>query len=114
LRNARAPGPHSPLLNVPVHETVELQTEYIVRMLDLLARRDARSAAPTADARDRWLEEIRTGMVPTVWANGCRSWYIGPDGAAVQRPFPRDRLHDMLRQPELGDFEVRTPPALQG
>jgi cation diffusion facilitator CzcD-associated flavoprotein CzcO len=102
-------GPHSPLLNVPVHETVELQADYIVRLLDVLARRDG-SAAPTADAADRWLEEIRAGMAPTVWANGFQSWYIGPDGVAVQWPFPRERLHELLRQPDLGDFEVRARP----
>jgi cation diffusion facilitator CzcD-associated flavoprotein CzcO len=100
-------GPHSPLINVPVHESVELQADYIVRLLELLDRQDIHSAAPTADASERWLEEIRNGMAPTVWANGCRSWYIGPDGVAVQWPFTRQRLHQLLRRPDLGDFEVR-------
>jgi cation diffusion facilitator CzcD-associated flavoprotein CzcO len=100
-------GPHSPLINVPVHESVELQADYIVRLLELLGRPDIRSAAPTDDAAERWRAEIRAGMVPTVWANGCQSWYIGPDGAAVQWPFTRKRLQTLLRAPDLADYTVR-------
>jgi cation diffusion facilitator CzcD-associated flavoprotein CzcO len=100
-------GPHSPLINVPVHESVELQAGYIVRLLELLGRSEVSSAAPTADAAERWRAEIRAGMVPTVWANGCQSWYIGPDGVAVQWPFTRQHLQTLLRAPDLGDYVVR-------
>jgi cation diffusion facilitator CzcD-associated flavoprotein CzcO len=100
-------GPHSPLINVPVHETVELQADYIVRLLELLGRPDISSAAPSADAAERWLTDIRAAMVPTVWANGCQSWYIGPDGVAVQWPFTRKRLQTLLRGPNLGDYTIR-------
>jgi cation diffusion facilitator CzcD-associated flavoprotein CzcO len=100
-------GPHSPLINVPVHESVELQADYIVRLLELLGRHEISAAAPTADAAERWLAEIRAGMVPTVWANGCQSWYIGPDGVAVQWPFTRKRLQTLLRAPDLADYTVR-------
>jgi cation diffusion facilitator CzcD-associated flavoprotein CzcO len=101
-------GPHSPLINVPVHESVELQADYIVRLLKLLAHDEISSVAPTAASAERWLSEIRAGMVPTVWANGCQSWYIGPDGVAVQWPFTRKRLQRLLRAPVLGDYTVRT------
>jgi cation diffusion facilitator CzcD-associated flavoprotein CzcO len=100
-------GPHSPLINVPVHESVELQADYILRVLELLGRPDITSAAPTADAAERWLADIRAGMAPTVWASGCQSWYIGPDGVAVQWPFTRKRLRTLLRAPDLGDYAIR-------
>ena len=100
-------GPHSPLINVPVHESVELQADYIVRLLELLGRPEIGSAAPTADASERWLADVRAGMSPTVWSNGCQSWYIGPDGVAVQWPFSRQKLHSLLRDPDLADYTVR-------
>src|SRR5919108_851275 len=104
-------GPHSPLINVPVHESVELQADYIARLLELLVHRGMSSAAPTEDASERWLQEVRRGMAPTVWASGCRSWYIGPDGIAVQWPFTRKRLHELLREPDLGHFTIRVRSA---
>jgi cation diffusion facilitator CzcD-associated flavoprotein CzcO len=104
-------GPHSPLINVPVHESVELQADYIVQLLELLGRHEISSAAPNAVASRRWLEEIRAGMAPTVWANGCQSWYIGPDGVAVQWPFTRQRLQAVLHAPDLGDYTVRAAKA---
>jgi cation diffusion facilitator CzcD-associated flavoprotein CzcO len=100
-------GPHSPLINVPVHESVELQVDYIVQLLELLGRSEIKSAAPSAPAAERWRAEIRAGMAPTVWANGCESWYIGPDGVAVQWPFTRKRLQTLLRAPDLRDYVVR-------
>jgi hypothetical protein len=50
-------------------------------------------------------------MAPTVWADGCRSWYIGPDGVAVQWPFARGRLREVLKAPNLSDFEMSEVPA---
>jgi hypothetical protein len=88
-----------------VHESVELQADYIVRLLQSLRRRGIGAAAPRPDAEERWMAEIRAGMAPTVWANGCQSWYIGPDGVAVQWPFTRARLHALLRDPDLADYE---------
>lgn len=103
-------GPHSPLINVPVHTSAELQADYVVRAVELLARPDVVSIAPTRAAMDAWRREIRDGMGNTVWAEGCQSWYIGPDGVAVQWPFTRRRFVEMLRDLDFADYEIRTAP----
>jgi len=103
-------GPHSPLINVPVHTSVELQADFVVRTLEELAARGGVGAAPTQAAMDEWMREIREGMTPTVWSGGCQSWYIGPDGVAVQWPFTRKRFVEMLEAPVDGDMEIRSAP----
>jgi cation diffusion facilitator CzcD-associated flavoprotein CzcO len=100
-------GPHTPLINVPVHYSAELQADFAIRLLKLLERDGAHSVAPTQAAMARWMGEIREGMTDTVWASGCRSWYIGPDGVAVQWPFTRKRFAEMLNETIPADFEVR-------
>jgi hypothetical protein len=53
------------------------------------------------------MQELRHAMPETVWGPGCESWYIGADGLAVQWPFTRKRFRELLRTPDLRDYEVR-------
>jgi cation diffusion facilitator CzcD-associated flavoprotein CzcO len=103
-------GPHSPLINVPIHESVELQASYVMQLLCHLRRSGCGWLAPSAAAMARWRSELRRGMAPTVWANGCQSWYIGPDGIAIQWPFSRKRLRTILAWPDLRDYKLGGPP----
>jgi cation diffusion facilitator CzcD-associated flavoprotein CzcO len=99
-------GPHSPLLGSPIYDSAELQARYIIDLLDELRRRDAPWCAPTTEACDRWYSEIRSGMPPTVWGDGCQSWYMAPDGVAVQWPYTRQRWRNLFTRPHLDDFEI--------
>jgi cation diffusion facilitator CzcD-associated flavoprotein CzcO len=99
-------GPHSPLLAYSIHASAELQSEYVAQMLDVLGREGVVSVAPTAEATERWLAEIRAGMPGTVWASGCRSWYLGDGETPVVFPYDRRRWVELLSVPELADYEV--------
>jgi cation diffusion facilitator CzcD-associated flavoprotein CzcO len=100
-------GPHSPLLSFPIHTSAELQSEYVASMLEVLDRDGVVSVAPTAAATERWMSEIRAGVPGTVWATGCTSWYLGSGDIPVLWPYDRRRWRELLRRPELADYEVR-------
>ena len=100
-------GPHSPLNTISIHESAELQSDYVMQMLELLERDGIVSVAPTPEATARWLDYIRAGMPGTVWASGCTSWYLGDGDTPVLWPYDRRAWHAALRRPELTDYEVR-------
>jgi cation diffusion facilitator CzcD-associated flavoprotein CzcO len=100
-------GPHSPLNYIAIHESAELQSDYVMQMLDVLDSDGIVSVAPTAEATARWLAYIRAGMPGTVWASGCNSWYLGDGDTPVLWPYDRRAWHAALRRPELSDYEVR-------
>ena len=100
-------GPHSPLNTIAIHESAELQSDYVMQMLEILDRADIASVAPTADATARWLDYIRAGMPGTVWASGCNSWSLGDGDTPVLWPYDRRAWHAALRRPELADYDVR-------
>jgi cation diffusion facilitator CzcD-associated flavoprotein CzcO len=104
-------GPHSPLLSFPIHTSAELQSEYVAQMVALLDRDDVVSVAPTAEASRQWLEEITAGMPGTVWASGCSSWYLSGGKTAVLWPYGRQRWRELLREPVLEHYEIRTADA---
>jgi cation diffusion facilitator CzcD-associated flavoprotein CzcO len=107
-------GPHSPLNTIAIHESAELQSDYVMQMLDVLDRGDVVSVAPTAQATERWLAYIRAGMPGTVWAGGCNSWYLGDGDTPVLWPYDRRAWHAALRRPELADYDVRTADVATG
>ena len=47
-------------------------------------------------------------MPGTVWASGCSSWYLGGGDSPVLWPYDRRRWRDLLRTPELADYDIRT------
>lgn len=104
-------GPHSPLVSIPIHGSAQLQSAYVVRMLEVLDRPGVVSVAPTAAATARWLEQVRAGMPGTVWATGCASWYLGAGEVPVLWPYDRHAWRELLREPDLDDFEIRREPA---
>ncbi len=100
-------GPHSPLNTIAIHESAELQSDYVMQMLDVIGRGDVVCLQPTAAATERWLDYIRAGVPGTVWASGCNSWYLMDGDTPVLWPYDRRAWHDTLRRPDLADYEVR-------
>jgi cation diffusion facilitator CzcD-associated flavoprotein CzcO len=107
-------GPHSPLNTIAIHESAELQSDYVMQMLPVLERDGVVAVVPTAEATARWLDYIRDGMPGTVWASGCNSWYLMDGDTPVLWPYDRRAWHAALRRPELADYELKTAEVAAG
>ena len=104
-------GPHSPFGNQSQFRVSETQQDFAMRVIDLWRSGEVDAMAPTREATDRFNESIRASMAPTVWVTGCDSWYIGKDGTPSVWPFPAKHHRDILREPELADWDVQPGPA---
>ncbi len=100
-------GPSSPVGNFSLIEVAELQVGYILQLIELVRAGRAREVAPTADAARRYEEARREAAKSTIWASGCRSWYIGQDGLPIAWPFTFDRFREEMKSPRLDDYELR-------
>jgi cation diffusion facilitator CzcD-associated flavoprotein CzcO len=100
-------GPSSPVGNFSLIEVAELQVGYILQLIELVRAGRAREVAPTAEAARRYEAERREAAKSTIWASGCRSWYIGQDGLPIAWPFRFDRFRDEMKSPRLEDYELR-------
>lgn len=99
-------GPHSPVGNQSLIAIAENQANYALRFIDLLRAGAVQSVFPSAEATDRFNAQMRAAMPNTVWTTGCASWYLGPDGLPELWPWSPGRHRDMLRDPELDDYEL--------
>jgi cation diffusion facilitator CzcD-associated flavoprotein CzcO len=101
-------GPHSPIGNQSLVPIAEDQANYVMWWIEQL--RDGRllAAAPTEAATKQYNEDMKAAMPQTIWVTGCSSWYIGKDGLPELFPWTPDTHHELLREPVLADFDVRS------
>lgn len=100
-------GPYSPIGNQSQLTTAETQAGYIIRWIEIIARRGSRVAVmPTAPATEDFLAEARAALRGTAWMSGCSSWYLDTAGTPILWPWTPRRHRQALRQPVLSDFEL--------
>lgn len=99
-------GPNGPVGNFSLIDVAENQLDYILQLVALLADGRAReiSASPAATARFE-AERVEAAR-RTVWVTGCRSWYLDDRGIPAVWPWTVDRFRQVMRRPELGDYEI--------
>ncbi len=101
-------GPHSPIGNQSLVPVAEDQANYAMWWIKQLRDGNVRAAAPKEAATKEYNESMKAAMPQTIWVTGCSSWYLGKDGLPELFPWTPETHHELLRQPELADFEVRT------
>jgi cation diffusion facilitator CzcD-associated flavoprotein CzcO len=104
-------GPHSPIGNFSLIAVAESQAAYVLGWIESLRRGEVMAVAPTDEATDAYNAELRAALPGTVWASGCTSWYLGPDGLPELWPWSPDRHRRMLEQRHTGEFERFAPDA---
>jgi cation diffusion facilitator CzcD-associated flavoprotein CzcO len=101
-------GPHSPIGNQSLIPVAEDQADYAMWWIEQLRDGRVQAAAPTEAATKEYNESMKADMPQTIWVSGCNSWYIGKDGLPELFPWTPETHRELLRQPEVTDFDVRT------
>ena len=101
-------GPHSPIGNQSLVPIAEDQADYAMWWIEQLRDGRVRAAAPTEAATKEYNESMKAAMPQTIWVTGCSSWYLGKDGLPELFPWTPETHRELLRRPELADFDVRT------
>ena len=99
-------GPNSPIGNFSWLLTAENQFGYAMQLINMLRQGNAKQIAPTAEAARAFNSALKANMPKTVWAQGCRSWYIDKNGNVASWPWTYDKFVEDMRAPKLDDFEV--------
>ena len=97
-------GPNSPVGNFSLIRTAELQFAYLMRLVDHVASLGHRSAMPSAEAAARFEQERTEAAAGTVWATGCKSWYLDDRGIPFVWPFSFPRFAEEMEKPRYEDY----------
>jgi cation diffusion facilitator CzcD-associated flavoprotein CzcO/acetyl esterase/lipase len=109
-------GPHSPIGNFSLIAVAESQAAYVLGWIEALRRGEVVAVSPTDEATDEATDEynaeLRAALPDTVWASGCTSWYLGPDGLPELWPWSPERHRRMLEERFSHEFEQIVPNAV--
>lgn len=94
-------GPNSPVGNFSLIQTAEYQIGYIMQLVDVVRAGQREWIMPTAAAAEAFETERVEAAQKTVWATGCRSWYLDDRGIPFAWPFPFQRFRDEMAEPKL-------------
>jgi cation diffusion facilitator CzcD-associated flavoprotein CzcO len=100
-------GPGSPFGNFSAIETSEFQANYVMQLIDGLARGDYREVSASNAALRRFEAARQEAGRKTVWVTGCDSWYLDKKGVPTSWTFSYDRFVEEMASPRMQDFETR-------
>ena len=98
-------GPNGPVGNFSLIEVAELQTQYILQLVEPLRDGICREVAPTAAATAQFDTDRVAATRGTVWSTGCRSWYLDDRGIPASWPWTMDRFRQVMAKPDWAAFE---------
>jgi cation diffusion facilitator CzcD-associated flavoprotein CzcO len=102
-------GPNTPIGNYSVIAMSEVQSQYVLKLIDHWRHERLQTVEATEDAKVRFNSYVKAGMGKTVWVGGCQSWYLDPDGDPAMWPYSWEQWVKELEEPELEDFHRRAP-----
>jgi cation diffusion facilitator CzcD-associated flavoprotein CzcO len=100
-------GPNGPVGNFSLVEVAELQLGYIMSLVDRVRSGDCREISATRVAMEDFEEARVEAAKRTVWATGCRSWYLDDRGIPAVWPWPFERFRAEMASPKWEAFELR-------
>jgi cation diffusion facilitator CzcD-associated flavoprotein CzcO len=101
-------GPNAPVGNFSLIDVAELQLDYVLQLLEPVRAGAGDEVCVAAEAMARFDAERREAAQRTIWASGCRSWYLDARGLPTAWPWTFDRFREEMSAPRLDDYELRT------
>jgi cation diffusion facilitator CzcD-associated flavoprotein CzcO len=102
-------GPNGPVGNFSLITIAEQQLHYVLQLVALLRDRRAAEVSASEEAMARFGAEFDEAAKHTIWATGCRSWYLDSRGIPAVWPFAYERFTEEMAAPKLDAFELRPP-----
>jgi cation diffusion facilitator CzcD-associated flavoprotein CzcO len=99
-------GPNSPIGNFSYLMTVEHQLSYILQLVEVLQTGKAKTIAPKPEATENYNAALSEKAKDSIWASGCRSWYLDKNGNVATYPWPYENFEREMSAPVLDDFNL--------
>ena len=100
-------GPNGPVGNFSLIEIAECQWAYIEQLLKELESADCQEVSATQEAMARFEVARVEQAKKTIFASGCSSWYLDPEGVPATWPWTRSAFKEAMEKPVLSDFDRR-------
>jgi cation diffusion facilitator CzcD-associated flavoprotein CzcO len=100
-------GPNGPVGNFSLIEVAEIQTRYILQLIERLRDGSGSEIAATHAATDKFEADRAEAAKQTIWMTGCRSWYLDDRGIPAVWPWKFSRFRKLMERADPADYELR-------
>ena len=103
-------GPNCPIGNGPVLSAIEVQADWMLKVIDRYQTSNIHTIQPKLEAIDEFLAHKNEFMKGTVWQDPCRSWYKANQvDAPITALWPGSTLHyiECLSEVRWDDLEIK-------
>lgn len=101
-------GPTAPVGNFSLIDVAERQLDYILQLVALAADGRYQEISATREAMDDYESRRVEATHGTIFASGCKSWYLGADGIPSIWPWTYDHFVEQMAAPKLDAFDLVT------
>lgn len=99
-------GPNTPIGNFSVIAMSEVQTNYILQLIDKWRHNEFDLVEPKNQAVIDFNDYIKDGLSKTAWVGGCQSWYLDAQGKPILWPYTWSRWESEMKSPRMHDLEL--------
>lgn len=99
-------GPTGPVGNFSLIDIAERQWNYIEQLVELLRSGECAAVAPTPAALEEYEAKRAVAAKKTVFASGCKSWYLDAEGVPQVWPWPYEYFMEVMAKPRLEDYTL--------
>jgi cation diffusion facilitator CzcD-associated flavoprotein CzcO len=98
-------GPNGPVGNFSLIRIAELQLGYIMQLVDKLGRGECRAISARRSAATDFETARAAAAKKSIWATGCKSWYLDKHGVPASWPWSRDGFDEEMAAPKFEAYD---------
>lgn len=98
-------GPNGPVGNFSLIDIAEKQMHYIMQVVELLRAGVCNAVQVSQQAFEDFDRRRKEAAKNTIWATGCKSWYLDSEGLPHIWTLSIDELVEMTRKPNWKHYE---------
>jgi cation diffusion facilitator CzcD-associated flavoprotein CzcO len=99
-------GPNGPVGNFSLIQVAEQQLHYILQILDKLRAGECREISPRPEVAAEFEKARTEAAKKSIWATGCKSWYLDKHGVPASWPWSRTRFDEEMAAPKFDAYEA--------
>ncbi len=100
-------GPNGPIGNFSLITIADMQLQYILQLVEPLRAGRGREISASESAMASFSREFDEAARNTIWATGCRSWYLDSRGIPAVWPFTYQRFTEEMATPRIEAYDLR-------
>ncbi len=99
-------GPNGPVGNFSLIKIAEAQVAYVLQLMAEIRAGRCREISVKAEASARFEAERCVAAKKSIWATGCKSWYLDKNGVPASWPWTPDRFFEEMAEPKLESYDL--------